>query len=89
METPVEYNAGNKPAEEKILVLRANPNGKPGHLMKFSISRKEAIDIMARAIHFYEWGHHNNMPKWDELNSDIQNDYRNMAKAALDELLKA
>lgn len=53
------------------------------------IDKQKAVDIMAHAIHFYEWGHHNNMPKWDELNSDIQNDYRNMAEAALDALLRA
>ena len=51
------------------------------------ISRQEAIEGMAKGIHFYEWGHHNNMPKWEELNTDIQNDYKNMAEAALNALL--
>lgn len=52
------------------------------------MTRTEIINRMAKGIHFYEWGHHNNMPKWDELNSDIQNDYRNMAEAALNALLE-
>ena len=29
----------------------------------FMMDKKKAVDIMAHAIHFYEWGHHNNMPK--------------------------
>lgn len=51
------------------------------------ITRAEAIERAAKGIHYYEWGHHNKMPKWNELNSDIQNDYRKMAEAALDALL--
>lgn len=61
------------------------------HLALYSglmLDKSKAIEKMAKAIHFYEWGHHNNMPKWDELNGDIQNDYRNMAGSALNALLE-
>lgn len=50
-------------------------------------SRTEAIEKMAKAIHYYEWAHDKHFPKWDELNCDIQNDYKNMAEAALNALL--
>ena len=53
-----------------------------------SISRQEAIEKMAKGIHFYEWAHDKHFPKWNELNSDIQNDYKNMAEAALNALLE-
>ena len=53
-----------------------------------TITRQEAIERMAKGIHFYEWGHHKNMPKWEELNFDIQQDYKNMAEAALNALLE-
>lgn len=52
------------------------------------ISRTEAIERMAKGIHFYEWAHDKHFPKWNELNSDIQNDYKNMAEAALNALLE-
>lgn len=54
---------------------------------KNGITRQEAIEVMAKAIHFFEWGHNKNMPQWTELNNDIQDDYKNMAKAALNALL--
>lgn len=52
------------------------------------ITRTEAIERMAKGIHFYEWAHDKHFPKWNELNSDIQNDYKNMAEAALNALLE-
>ena len=52
------------------------------------MTRKEAIEKMAKAIHYYEWAHDKHFPKWDELNGDIQNDYKNMANAALNALLE-
>ena len=52
------------------------------------INKSEAIERAAKGIHYYEWKHHNNMPKWNELNSDIQNDYRKMSEAALKALLE-
>lgn len=51
------------------------------------ISRQESIERMAKGIHYYEWAHDKHFPKWNELNSDIQNDYKNMAEAALNALL--
>lgn len=53
-----------------------------------SPTRQEAIERMAKGIHYYEWAHDNHFPKWNELNSDIQNDYKNMAEAALNALLE-
>lgn len=52
-----------------------------------TITRQEAIERMAKGIHYYEWAHDKHFPKWNELNSDIQNDYKNMAEAALNALL--
>lgn len=52
-----------------------------------TIPYKKAIERVAKGIHYYELRHHNNMPKWEGLNTDIQNDYKNMAEAAPDALL--
>lgn len=85
--------------EERILILTGNKDNYPawnysrGPLYLDEeyydgISRTEAIEKMAKGIHFYEWAHDKHFPKWNELNSDIQNDYKNMAEAALDALLE-
>lgn len=50
-------------------------------------TKAEVIERMAKGIHYYEWAHDKHFPKWNELNSDIQNDYKNMAEAALNALL--
>lgn len=78
--------------EERIVIHKQTQYNPPyggwcGNGKEIVLPRKKAVEIMAKAIHFYEWGHHNNMPKWDELNEDIQNDYKNMAEAALNALL--
>lgn len=76
--------------EERILISTRHysEETKMTHTDMFNeYSRQDAIERMAKGIHFYEWGHHNNMPKWEELNTDIQNDYKNMAEAALNALL--
>ena len=76
-------------SKEEIIAIIKSPcylhNKKT--IFKNCMTRSEAIERAAKSIHYYEWKHHNNMPKWNELNSDIQNDYSKMAEAALDALL--
>lgn len=78
-------------AEEKIAIAKIitnTDNDGSANLDHFKIfTRKEAIERMAKGIHYYEWAHDKHFPKWNELNSDIQNDYKNMAEAALNALL--
>ena len=85
METPVEYNAGNK-KRRKIHVLEENDN-----LMlvrHFVGDRQEAIERIAKGIHYYEWSwNKKSIPIWSELNEDIQNDYKRQAEFALNALL--
>lgn len=85
--------------EERILVARSTDytltDTDKGELFEGKIAphcanvftRQEAIEKMAKGIHFYEWAHDKHFPKWNELNSDIQNDYKSMAEAALNALL--
>ena len=85
--------------EERILIARSSDyaltDTDKGALFEGKIAphcanvftRKEAIERMAKGIHYYEWAHDKHFPKWNELNSDIQNDYKNMAEAALNALL--
>lgn len=50
--------------------------------------RQDAINRMAKGIHYYEWAHSKHFPQWNELNDDIKEDYCNMAEAALNALLE-
>lgn len=52
------------------------------------ITRQEAIEKIAKGIHYYEWSwNKKQLPIWKDLNEYIQNDYKRQAEFALNALL--
>lgn len=91
METPVEYNAGKK--EEKPLRIAIYETAEKiieGGYGDFynTLNRKTAVERIAKGIHKYDcsWNK-KELPIWQDLNEDIQNDYKRQAEFALEALL--
>lgn len=93
MEDPVEYKAGNKPAEERILITRLY-DGKPTNAV--NVPRKKAVEIMAKA----DWqatvcaksGHAiNEIPQdeWDKEWEKLRADYKKIYYAGAEHALNA
>lgn len=92
METPVEYNAGNKPAEDKILVGVMRADGSRTHFENgYGVfGRAEIIDRMAKAFFYAEFK--NADEGWKEAtwsSKSVKETFYTQAAAVLDDLLKA